>query len=75
MPINFFIKSGSIALQIRYRVISCNGAVRAAPPVPNLIDIMPSFFKELRIFRIVTELLPVDNDNNSLVTFLAFPYS
>lgn len=33
------------------------------------------FFNELKIFRIVTELLPVDNDKSLLVTFFFFPYS
>ena len=68
-PISLEIKSGSIALHMRYKVISFGGHSSAAPPVPNLTDIMPSFLNELMMFRIVTGLLPVDNDKRLLVTF------
>ena len=60
---------------MRYKVISFNGQFSVAPPVPNLTDIMLSFFNELMIFRIVTGLVPVDNDKRSLVTFFLSPYS
>lgn len=74
-PINLEAKSGSIALQMRYKVISFGGQFSVVPPVPNLTDMIPSFFSELIIFRIVTGLIPVDNDKRSLVTFFVFPYS
>ena len=63
-PISFEIKSGSITLQIRYNDISLNGQAIVAPPVPGFIDMIPSFFNELRIFRIVTGLLPADAEND-----------
>ncbi len=51
------------------------GAIKRSAACPGFMDRMPSFFNALKIFRIVTELVPVDKDNNSLVTFLSLPYS
>ena len=75
MPISLELKAGSIALHIRYKVTSSGGQFSVVPPVPNFTDIMPSFFNELIILRIVTGLIPVDNARSSLVTFCLSPYS
>jgi len=75
IPISLELKSGSIALHIRYKVISFNGQFIAAPPVPTLTDIIPSFLNELIMLRIAAGLFPVDNDKSSLVTFFLSPYS
>ena len=74
-PISLALKSGSIALHIRYTVISFSGQSNLAPPVPDLTDIMPSFFSELIRLRIAAGLLPVDKDKSSLVTFSLSLYS
>ena len=51
---------------MRYKVISFGGQINVVPPVPNLTDMIPSFFRELMIFRIVTGLIPADSDKRSL---------
>jgi hypothetical protein len=75
IPIIFFIAFGSTAIQIWYNVIAESGIAIVAPPVPNLTVIIPAFFKELTILRMVTGLHPVDKDSSSLVTFFSVPYS
>lgn len=71
----FSMAAGSTAWQIRYSEISESGTARVAPPVPDFTSMIPSFFKALKIFRMVTGLHPVDNDSSSLVTFFSVPYS
>lgn len=71
----FSMAAGSTAWQIRYSEISESGTARVAPPVPDFTSMIPSFFKALKIFRMVTGLHPVDNDSSSLVTFFYVPYS
>ena len=75
VPISLSSASGSTAIQIRYKLISSSGQHNVVPPVPNLTERIPSFFKALIILRIVTGLQPVDNDSSSLVTRLLSPYS
>ena len=75
MPINFFRASGSTAIQTRYSVMSSRGQLNAAPPVPDFTDRIPSFFRALKILRMVTGLQPVESASSSLVTFLSLPYS
>lgn len=59
-PISLSRKSGSIAVQIRYSVISSKGQLSVVPPVPNFTESIPSFFSALTILRIVTGLFPVE---------------
>ena len=66
MPISLELKAGSIALHIRYKVTSSGGQLSFVPHVPNFTDIMPSFFNELIILRIVTGLIPVDRARSSI---------
>ena len=75
MPIMLRIALGSTAAQIRYSEISLSGAASFVPPVPCFTSIIPSFFKALIMFLIVTGLQPVDMDSNSLVTLFSVPYS
>jgi hypothetical protein len=75
IPTILSIASGSTAIQIWYNEISCNGIAIAVPPVPKRTVIIPDFFKELTMLRIVTGLQPVDRDSSSLVTFFSAPYS
>ena len=60
---------------MRYKVISFGGQFNEVPPVPNLTDIIPSFFNALTIFRIVAGLIPVDNYETKVVTMCVAPYA
>ncbi len=66
----FSMAAGSTAWQIRYSEISESGTARVVPPVPDFTSMIPSFFKALKIFRMVTGLHPVDNDGSFTGHFL-----
>ncbi len=73
MPMNFLRAFGSTAIYTRYKVISSRGQFKEVPPVPDFTDSIPSFFRALIIFRIVTGLQPVESASSSLVTHVSSP--
>lgn len=75
MPMNFLRAFGSTAIYTRYKVISSRGQFKEVPPVPDFTDSIPSFFRALIIFRIVTGLQPVESASSSLVTRFLSPNS
>lgn len=63
-------------LIIRNNVFERNALQTFSQIVPDLLTSMiPLFFRELRIFRIVTGFMPEERDRSSLVTFAFSPYS